>query len=259
MTKLTRRRALTLLATGAAAVALNPSVVLSSPQTVICCWDRHFPPFSMERDGAMTGILVDCMNELLGTRMGYALEHRGLDWPEAQAMVGAGRGDALCTNPTPARRRFATFAPEPVVESLPSIFCAVDTPRLAEINAVTGLDGLRAFRQVDYRGNGWAARTFPPDHPVTYVDTLARAMTMVADKEADIFVGNGLAAMYAMREAGLKDRIHARELPVGEPSSFHFGLRADYPEAGAVVERFAAVQDEAMTQGIIRDIILGYL
>lgn len=259
MTKLTRRHALTLFGTTAAAIALNPALVLASRQDLICCWDRNFPPFSMERDGAMTGILVDCMDELLGARMGMTLTHRGLDWPLAQAMVERGEADVLCTNPTAARRKFALFADMPVVESLPSIFCAVDNPRLAEINAITDLDGLRPFRQVDYAGNGWAARTFPQDHPITFVDSLATALNMVASGEADIFVGNSLAALHTLREAGLKDRMRIRELPVGEPSSFHFGLSASHPDAPALLERFSAVQNEAMDQGVIREIILGYL
>ncbi|MFH1913281.1 MAG: transporter substrate-binding domain-containing protein [Pseudomonadota bacterium] len=259
MTKFTRRRALTLFGSAAAAIALNPTLVLASRQNLICCWDRNFPPFSMERDGAMTGILVDCMDELLGARMGLTLTHRGLDWPSAQAMLESGQGDVLCTNPTAARRKYTLFTDMPVVESLPSIFCAVDNPRLAEIDAVTDLDGLRPFRQVDYAGNGWATQTFSADHAITSVDSLSTALSMVASLEADIFVGNSLAALHTIREAGLKDRMRARELPVGEPSSFHFGLRATHADAPAILDRFVAVQNEAMAQGVIREIILGYL
>ncbi|WP_196772908.1 substrate-binding periplasmic protein [Pseudodesulfovibrio alkaliphilus] len=259
MSKITRRQALALLGSTAAAVALTPSLALADRQGLTCCWDRHFPPFSMELDGTMTGILVDCMDKLLGERMGYALTHSGLDWPSAQAMVERGQGDVLCTNPTPQRQGYVLFAETPVVESLPSIFCSADNPRLAEINAVADLDGLRPFRQVDYAGNGWATRTFPPDHPIDYVDSLSTALSMVASGEADIFVGNSLAALHTLREAGLKAKVRVRQLPVGEPSSFHFGLRAAHPDAPAILERFSAVQDQAMDEGVIREIILGYL
>jgi len=259
MTKYTRRRALTLFGTAAAAIALNPASALAGRQGLTCCWDRHFPPFSMEINGTMTGILVDCMDELLGVRMGHPLTHRGLDWPTAQAMVERGQADVLCTNPTAARRKYALFADMPVVESLPSIFCSADNPRLAEINAIADLEGLRPFRQVDYAGNGWAARTFPQDHPIEYADSLSTALAMVASGEADIFVGNSLAALHTLRETGLKERMRIRQLPVGEPSSFHFGLSAARPDAPAILERFTAVQDQAMDEGVIREIILGYL
>jgi ABC-type amino acid transport substrate-binding protein len=259
MTMLSRRQALTMLGTASAAVALAPTIALTGRKAMVCNWNASFPPYSMQRDGVMTGILVDCLDELLGRRMGFALHHKGYDWPEAQTLVGEGKGDTLCTNPTDARKQYLLFAEEPLVESLPSIFCAADNPRLAEINAVATLKDLQSLRQVDYKGNGWARKTFPADHPILYVDTLNQALDMVARNEADVFVGNGLAAMYAIGQAGLKGRIRARELPVGEPSSFHFGLRADYPDAAAIMARFANVQDEAMDQGVTRKIILGYI
>ena len=259
MTTISRRRALTMLATAGASIALAPSITFASKKTVICAWDRSFPPYSMERDGKMTGILVDCMDELLGRRMGFTVVHRGYGWPEAQDLVRAGEADALCTNDTDARKQFMLFAEEPVVESLPSIFCAVDNPRISEINAIVTLDDLKGFRQVDYEGNGWAQRTFPPYLRVTYLETLNDAFRMIARGEADIFVGNGLAAMYAIKQTGLKTKIHARELMVGEPSSFHFGLRRNYPEAQKIITDFEGVLDEAMLEDATRKIILHYL
>lgn len=256
---ITRRRALTLLSAATAAMALNPCMALSARQTLVCNWVRNFPPYCMEQDGVMTGILVECANEVLGARMGYALDHRGYEWPEAQALVASGQGDILCTNPTRERLDFALFADEPVLEVPPSIFCAMDSPRLAEINAVKTLDDLAAFRQVDYQGNGWAAQTFPPTLSITYADTLTQALEMIARGEADVFVGNGLGALYAIRLAGLTGTFHARELSVGEPSRFHFGLRADYPQARAVMTRLTTFQDAAITQGAIREIILRHL
>jgi ABC-type amino acid transport substrate-binding protein len=259
MPTLTRRHALTLIGTTGAAIALAPSMAFTAPQTIVCNWDETFAPYSMKRDDAMTGILVDCLNELLGKRMGIRLEHRGYAWPEAQSLVSEGAGDCLCTNPTDARRQFCHFTEEPLVESLPSIFRAADSPRRNEIDAITTLEDLKGYRQVDYAGNGWAQETFPPSLPIVSADTLTQALEMIARGEADIFVGNGLAAMYAIRQAGLKDRLTARDLDVGQSSSFHFGLRTDYPDCDAFMERFVAVQDDAVAQGVIRKIILNYL
>ncbi len=82
---------------------------------------------------------------------------------------------------------------------------------------------------------------------------------MIAQGKADVFVGNGLAAMYAIKVLGLKNRIHARELPVGEPSTFHFGLRRDYPDAKKIMDEFAGTLDEAQLENATREIILHYL
>jgi len=213
----------------------------------------------MERDGKMTGILVDCMDEILGKRMGFEVIHQGYAWPEAQELVHTGKADALSTNPTDARKQYMFFSQEPVIESLPSIFCAADSPHIAQINNIQTLEQLKDFKQVDYEGNGWAQRTFPPYLKITYVKNLTEVFTMIARGEADIFVGNGLAAMYAIKQAGLKKVIHARELPVGEPSSFHFGLRRDYPEAMKIINNFDGALDEAMIDDVTRTIILNYL
>lgn len=259
MTTISRRKALTMLGMAGASVALNPTFVLAEPKTLICNWDKNFPPYSMERDGKMTGILVDCINELVGKRMGYTVEHHGYAWPEAQDIIRTGKADSLCTNPTDARKQFIQFAEEPVVESLPSIFCAIDNPRITQINEIKSLDGLKNFTQVDYAGNGWARRTFPPYLRISYKENLTEVFQSISRGEADIFVGNGLAAMYAIKLAGLKNKIHARELAVGEPSSFHFGLRLDYPDVNTVIQEFSGVLDDAMVEGTTRKIILHYL
>jgi len=269
--KITRRNALTMLgAVGAsialtmlgavgASIALAPSITFAGTNTIICNWNKSFPPYSMERNGKMTGILVECMEELLGKRMGYTLEHKGYDWPVAQDLVRSGKGDGLCTNNTDARKQFMYFSEEPMVESLPSIFCAVDNPRRAQIDDIQSLDDLQDFRQVDYKGNGWARKTFPPYLRITYVDNLFEVFKMISRGEADVFVGNGLAAMYAVKRTGLKNRIHARELPVGEPSSFYFGLRRDYPDAKKIIERFDGTLDDALLDNATRKIIMHYL
>ncbi len=259
MTKISRRNALTMLGMTGASIALAPTMTFASNKTIICNWDKTFPPYSMERNGEMTGILVECMDELLGKRMGFTLIHKGYSWGEAQGLVRAGTADSLCTNDTDTRKQIMFFTEEPVIESLPSIFCTVDNPRISQINAITTLDDLKDFRQVDYEGNGWAQRTFPPYLRIKYVNKLTEVFTLISRGEADIFVGNGLAAMYAVKQMGLKKKIHARELPVGEPSSFHFGLRKNYPDAKKIVNDFSGVLDEAMLEGTTRNIILHYL
>ncbi|QGY38601.1 transporter substrate-binding domain-containing protein [Pseudodesulfovibrio cashew] len=259
MSKTSRRHALKMIAAATASLTLAPSFSLAGSKTLVCNWNGTFPPYSMEQGGRMTGILVDCLDDILGKRMGYTLVHRAYPWSKAQELVQSGEGDTLCTNPTDEREQFMIFSEEAVIESAPSIFCDKDNPLLPGINAVQTLDDLKAFRQVDYKGNGWARKTFPPSLNVRYVDTLDQAFRLIKDGEADIFVGNGLAARYALKQSGLTLEFHARELPVGETSAFHFGLRKDYPDAQGVVEAFGEALDEAQLDGTPRKIIMSYL
>jgi polar amino acid transport system substrate-binding protein len=248
-----------MLGAAGATLALAPSLALGGKRTLTCGWTEAFPPFSMKKDGRMTGILVDCLNEILVKRMDCAVTNQGGPWPAIQDLARAGKVDALCTNPTEARRQYMLFCETPVVESLPSIFCAADNPKIDRINKITGLKGLRDFRQVDYAGNGWARTTFPPTLKITWAPTLADAMTMIAEDKADIFVGNSLAAMYTLAGLGLKDRIRGRELAVGEPSSFHFGVRRDFPDAKGFIEEFSNTLDKAILDNAVNQTIMNYL
>lgn len=259
MSKITRRQALTLIGTTGLSIAIGPSISLASNTTIICNWDKEFPPYSMEENGKMTGILVECMEEVLGKRMGYTIEHQGHKWIKAQDLVRAGKGDSLCTNPTDGRKQFMHFSEEPVIESSPSIFCSVNNPKIDEINKITALDQLKDYKVVDYMGNGWARRTFPPYLRVRYVKNLTEIFTLIKQGEADVFVGNGLAAIYAIKQNNMKDDIHARELQIGEPSSFHFGLRQDYPDSQKVIEAFDEALFQAQVEDATRNIIMKYL
>lgn len=259
MTTLSRRKALALIGTAGLATALTPTFTFASNNTIVCNWNKNFPPYSMESNGTMTGILVECVQELVGNRMGYTVEHRGYTWPQAQDLVRANKGDTLCTNPTTARKQYVDFAEEPLIESMPSLFCAVDNPRFSEINSIIGVGELKKFKQVDYTGNGWARKTFPPSLRITYLESLPQVIQAIASGKADIFVGNGLAAMYVIKELGLKNKIHARELPVGEPSSFHFGVRRDFPGVKSFMEKYEEIQETAQIENVTRSIIMHYL
>ncbi len=72
-----------------------------------------------------------------------------------------------------------------MVESLPSIFCLADNPRINEINQVLTLGDLKDFRQVDYAGNGWARQTFPPYLRIAQAPDLFEAFKMIAQGKAD--------------------------------------------------------------------------
>ncbi|WP_243543892.1 substrate-binding periplasmic protein [Pseudodesulfovibrio tunisiensis] len=254
-----RRQALSLISGGFAACAMCPGLALAEPKTMIFNWNRQFAPYSMMKDGRISGILVDAMNDIVGKRMGFAVEHRAYDWPVAQDLIRAAKGDALCTNPTDGRKQFMLFAEESVIESLASVFWNRDNPRSEEIRAISSVNDLNRFTMVDYQGNGWARRTFPPSLRVNWLPDMDTVFTTILDGDADIFVGNGFAALYAMQELGIRDRFAARELAVGEPSCFNFGLRRTFPEAEQVVRDFEAALDEAQLDNTIRAIIDKYL
>lgn len=162
MSKISRRQALAMLGAAGASMAVAPSLALAGVKPLTCGWHGAFPPYSMRSGEGMTGILVDCINEILVKRMSLSVKNSTAPWASVQDMVRAGKVDALCTNPTESRMQFMIFCETPVVESLPSIFCAKDNPKIGLINQITTFQDMADFRLVDYAGNGWAHETFPP-------------------------------------------------------------------------------------------------
>ncbi|MDD3313815.1 transporter substrate-binding domain-containing protein, partial [Pseudodesulfovibrio sp.] len=92
MTTISRRQALRLIAVASATLPLAPTLAMAADNTTVTCgWNAAFPPFSMEKDGQVTGILVDCMNELLVKRMGLTVRHQAGSWPAVQDMARTGK------------------------------------------------------------------------------------------------------------------------------------------------------------------------
>ena len=108
------------------------------------------------------GVFIDVFRELLGRRMGVALEFGMFPWARAQVLVEAGQQDAICTLPTPARLAYAVSSREAVV-SLPNrLFVRDDNPLLPRLREARTVEALRAVRPLilAYIGNDWARQTF---------------------------------------------------------------------------------------------------
>ncbi len=112
------------------------------------------------RDGE--GVFIDVFRELLGRRMGVALEFGMFPWARAQVLVEAGQQDAICTLATEARLAYAVSSRESVI-SLPNrLFVRADNPLLPRLRQVDSIEALRRIRplMLGYIGNDWARQTF---------------------------------------------------------------------------------------------------
>lgn len=250
------------LRTGAAALAaattLSSRSVLAAGQVKMVYYNE-FAPFSFEGPGgAITGILVDGLDKTLGRLPGVSLSHEGFPWTRAQALVKAGRADGFITNPTADRREYAKFSQEFLAESGIRIFFAKNHPRAAEIRNIKSIDDLRAFRQVDFRGNGFAEREFQ-GLTIEWQNTLNVVMKLLAHQRADIFVGNDMVGRHVMRAEGLSSDIETVPMDLGRVSRYHLGIRNDYPGVDDLLAAYDAEVQAAKADGRIQTVIETYV
>jgi len=217
-----------------------------------------FAPLSFENDQhAITGILPDAAQEILGRRVGLPVVSQGLPWARAQALVQEGAADAFCTNPTPGRLEYALFSKNPAVVTKVELFYTLDNPRRAEIEAIRNVGQLAGFRQGDYVGNGFAEATFK-GLPIDFTPTLDSVFKKIEAGRLDFFVGNDLVAKAILKQAGLGDKIKSFPVDIGQPSQFHIGIRKTYPDAPALIDKVDAAIQAALSDGALAKIIAKY-
>ena len=196
-------------------------------------WFHDFPPYSWaEEDGAIRGLFVDVVEEALGRRMGLRVEHVGLPWARAQALVRAGEADALCTLPTAERHTFTIPSAEPVLKAPVRIFAGLRGARLGDLERVARLEDLRGFRIAYYVGSGWVRENLG-NRDLTLVEApdVAGALKLVARGRADATVETAPVLRHRLLQLGLEGEL-TELAPVLDTIPFHLCIAKTSPHLG---------------------------
>jgi len=192
----TRRRIL-----GAAAFAALPGIDATASAPFRMAYFETYSPLSYrDNGGALKGILVDVLEEVLGKRMGVAIQHLGYPWVRAQQLAKVGEVDAICTIATAARQEYAVASSESVVTAARRIFVRADSPLLAGLQQVQNLEDLRKLNPVvvSYVGNGWV-----PEHlggfKVVQGADFESGLKMLIARRGDIMIDNSLTMQFSLR------------------------------------------------------------
>ena len=158
-----------------------------------------YRPLSFVDGGAMRGILVDVLEEVLGRRLGLRCEHEGYPWLRAQRLVEVGQRDAICTIATPERLAYAVAASEPVITAPTCIFVRGDNPRAATFAQARNLDELRELKPsvISYIANGWAKNKLG-GFDVAGSGDFNSAIKMLIARRGDIMIENVLVMSYVL-------------------------------------------------------------
>lgn len=219
------------------------------------------PPFSwMDLSGggaeAVRGIVPETLKKAFEIEGSRGVEFAAFPWARAQRLVQEGEFDGFCTNATPDRERYAMFGGEPVAISEFAIFTSAAHPRLDEMKRVVIPEDLRAFRQADFIGNGFAESLFAGFRDqILWQRELETVFRLIANGRADLAYVNEMTGRHLLERMGMTARFTILPIRLSQPSAYRLGLRRSYPGAGALLARIDQVIRDLRREGTLDTII----
>jgi polar amino acid transport system substrate-binding protein len=193
----------------AALLCLFGIVTVASAQErpMVLVFFNDYAPFSFVKDGKDSGILVEVLTEVLSKRMKLNVVVKMGPWARMQEMVKTGEADAFCTNPTAARKEYAVPSKVPAIVFPYKIYASKDSPKLAALKAVKGMEDLRkgaiagSFTLGSFIGDGWTKSNLEDFNiKIDYSPNQASVIRKVAAARIDAFVNNAIVQRYSMKD-----------------------------------------------------------
>ncbi|MEW6514016.1 MAG: transporter substrate-binding domain-containing protein [Pseudomonadota bacterium] len=200
------RRKLSFALLAAAALPFIPTHSRAAGSRYRIAYHEDFPPYSQRQDGAMRGIFINIMNELLVKRLGLEIDHEGFPWARAQQRVKEGKADAFVTVATDERRLYTVPTQEWVTQGRLAMFARVNEPERDRLSSVKEIAELKDYRIGTYLGNGWVKSRFAGIE-VNYVVDRAAALKMLQAGRLQIVVDASNPTLSQIRAMGLEKEI----------------------------------------------------
>lgn len=236
-----------------ALLLLLPGLGLASPSLRMAYFDRYPPLSHREADGQVRGLLIELV-DAVGQQAGLGFSHHAYPWARAQAMVRQGSLDGVCTTITDERRDYLLFCETPLISLHFGISHRVDDARVAGLRSLVDL---RALRQGNYRGSGYAQQHLELDRLQIDHDPDS-VLRRIAAGELDVFVDAELNSRHRIRALGLQTRLAYTPAGFLPPSAYCLGLRRSHPEAGALITRLESAIRQVRGSGKLEAVASAY-
>lgn len=208
--------------------------------------DPAWPPFSTATNGNCVGIDPDVL-ALIGRKLGITFEvSSGSSWASVYAAATKGELDMLGGTARTAERERAFQFTQPYFSFPVVIVTRADEPILW---SVLDLAGRRVVGVRDYVATSQVAKDYPGLEFVPPADSVAQAMMMVSDHEADAFITNLPNASFVTKTHGLTNLKIAGVMP--ERFDLCYAVRPDWPELTALLNRAIKTITEADRQALV--------
>lgn len=237
----------------AIAVFLFATLSASAAPMKFVYYDEYMPR-SYVKNGKMTGIIVDIIDEAVKKRMGIDVVHEGYPWPRAQLMVEKGLADAFVTVPTAERLAYTYASKEPLFKFETFIAAMKNSPKLEQLKQIRDLEGLKKFSLVDYYGNGWAKNVLK-DHNVTWLPDYLSVFQFLERGNADAVMVSDIS-IFTIKRLGYADKIIVLKDPLTSVG-FYLCVGKNSPYAG-ILDQFDKVILQMRKEGVIDRIIAKY-
>ncbi|HTO04137.1 MAG TPA: transporter substrate-binding domain-containing protein, partial [Opitutus sp.] len=208
--------------------------------------DPDWPPFSSLSDGRTRGIDPDLLT-ILGTRLGLQFEFvTRPSWLATYAAAESGEIDVLVgTARTTEREKTFQFT-EPYFSFPVVIVTRTDETILW---SVLDLAGRRVVGVRGYVATAEMARLYPQLDFLPDTESVATALQMVSSGDADAFITNLPNASFTIKTLGLTNVKIAGVMP--DRFNLCYGVRADWPQLTALLNRGIASLSEADRQSVV--------
>jgi ABC-type amino acid transport substrate-binding protein/nitrogen-specific signal transduction histidine kinase len=210
---------------------------IASHRVVRFAVDPHFTPFEfVSPNGQFRGMAADYL-DLIHQKTGLTFRRVAFDtWDEGVQAAREGRVDLLpCLADTPARRRFLDFS-TPYIQFSRVIITAMDSP-LKRLNGLQGLKTLRVGVQRQSSHHEFL-NAHPGIAPMLF-ETFEDAVMALSRGKIDAVIGNLAVAQHTIKQLSLTNLKFAG-YAAPEPQSLSMGVRKDWPELTAILDKALA-------------------
>ena len=200
---------------------LAPAQANEIKRTIKIGYANEWAPISVGDGKNIKGILPDLMDEIIDKNIGITVEHIGLPWGRAQALVESGDIDGFITTPTKARLQYAIRSKENVIYIPFQAFVKKNSVTETKFKLSSSLNELKNLNYCDVLGNGWA-QSFYNKHNIKFdqVPSIDNCVKMMIAGRSDVIIHASPVVQLFIKKLAVDGKVSIVSSPYPDSPSF---------------------------------------
>lgn len=181
----------------------------SEKNTVTVVYADYWKPYSfISGNGAVRGILVEIMDEILSKKLNMNVIHTGQPWKRAQKSVRSGFHDAMVTAPTADRLTYAQSSSNALYYLQWRVFVSKKSPNYSRIMNMDNPLEDSSLNFISLLGDRTSGRLYEKNN-IKYkaVKNISNAIKMLEIGRVDIFVHSKIIMFEHLNKMQLGDTV----------------------------------------------------
>ncbi len=229
--------------------------VKAAENTIQFSFDSKSSLYSEGTGPNVVGALPDMMTELFEQHLGLKVVSYGYPWARAQALVKNGSHDALVTNGTSIRAKYAHISKQTVITLNVRAVVKKGSDVYNMLSKNPSFSALEKLKICYARGNGWAV-PFALKHGIKLYEVKDNnaCFRMIDNGRMDLSLQVPRSAEKVISSMRLEDRLNV--LPsTYDQWNFKLLIRKDFPNSAALVEQFDKTLEKLKANGRYPDLL----